>query len=265
MAPRVKAFLIHLGISAAIIATVLTLVFVYWYPAPFFDYEGAWTPLRILISVDLIVGPLLTLLVFKPGKRWLWLDMAFIFALQIGALGYGTYALWSQRPLVMAFAVDGFYVVNPKDLRDQELPGWLMLERSWQGPAPVFAELVDDPNYHLKIIFEGAPDIHVLPKQYRRLEKMAGRMAGRAHDLQALAADHPEVAEAIAGLDPALLAETMALPVYGMLKTGTVLADRETGMPRHYLDLDLPALVSERQPSGTGAVGEQTEGEEVAE
>ena len=252
MAPRVKAFLIHLAISASIIAAVLTLVFVYWYPAPFFEYEGAWTPLRILISVDLILGPLLTLLVFKPGKRWLWLDMAFIFALQLGALSYGTYALWSQRPLVMAFAVDGFYVVNPKDLREQELPGWLMLERSWQGPAPVFAELMDDPNYHLKIIFDGAPDIHALPKQYRRLEKMVARMAPRAHDLQALAAMHPEVAEAIAGLDPALLADTMALPVHGMLKTGTVLADRETGLPRYYLDLDLPALLG--KPDKPGAV-----------
>ncbi|MCK5873159.1 MAG: hypothetical protein KAG82_00570 [Alcanivoracaceae bacterium] len=255
MAPRVKAFLIHLAISATIIAAVLTLVFVYWYPAPFFDYEGAWTPLRILISVDLIIGPLLTLLVFKPGKRWLWLDMAFIFALQIGALGYGTYALWSQRPLVMAFAVDGFYVVNPKDLRNQELPGWLMLERSWQGPAPVFAELMDDPNYHLRIIFDGAPDIHMLPKQYRRLGEMTARMAPRAHDLQALAAQHPEVAEAIAGLDPAVLAETMALPVYGMLKTGTVLADRETGLPRYYLDLDLPALLSERDKPEAGLQG----------
>ncbi len=253
MTPRVKAFLIHLAISAAIIAAVLTLVFVYWYPAPFFEYEGAWTPLRILISVDLVIGPLLTLLVFKPGKRWLWLDMAFIFALQIAALGYGAYALWSQRPLIMAFAVDGFYVVNPKDLREQELPGWLLLERSWQGPAPVFAELMDDPNYHLEIIFEGAPDIHALPKQYRRLEKMAERMAPRAFDLQQLAEEHAVVADAIAGLDPALLEGTMALPVYGMLKTGTVLADRETGMPRHYLALDLPALMSDRQSSETGA------------
>lgn len=257
MAPRVRAFLIHLLASAAIIAGVLTLVFVYWYPAPFFDYEGAWTPLKILIGVDLVLGPALTLLVFKPGKRWLWLDMALILLLQLSALGYGTYALWTQRPMVLAFAVDGFYVVNPRDLRNQELPGWLLLERSWQGPAPVFAELVDDPNYHLEILFEGAPDIHVLPKQYRRLEKMATRMAPRAYDLRALAAQHAVVAEAIAELDPALLDQTMALPVYGMLKTGTVLADRTTGMPQHYLDLDLPALISERQPSGVGGKVEE--------
>ncbi|MCC1495312.1 hypothetical protein [Alcanivorax sp. 1008] len=246
MAPRVKAFLLHLAISVAIIAAVLMLVFVFWYPAPFFDYEGAWGPLRILISVDLILGPLLTLLVFKPGKRWLWLDMAFIFLLQISALLYGAYALWSQRPLVMAFAVDGFYVVNPKDLAERELPGWLISERSWRGPAPVFAELVDDPDYLLKVMLDGAPDIQALPGQYRRLEEKVPLMAPRAYDLQALAALHPEVAQAIAGLDPGVLAESMALPVYGMLKTGTVLADRETGRPRYYLDLDLPALLPEQ-------------------
>jgi hypothetical protein len=172
--------------------------------------------------------------------------MAFIFLLQISALLYGAYALWSQRPLVMAFAVDGFYVVNPKDLAERELPDWLMGERSWQGPAPVFAELVDDPDYFLKVMLDGAPDIQALPNQYRRLEERVQLMAPRAYDLQALAAQHAAVAEAIAGLDPALLAETMALPVYGMLKTGTVLADRETGRPRHYLDLDLPALLPEQ-------------------
>ena len=250
MAPRVNAFLIHLAISAVIIAAVLTLVFVYWYPAPFFDYEGAWTPLRILISVDLILGPLLTLLVFKPGKRWLWLDMAFIFVLQIAALSYGTYALWSQRPMVVAFAVDGFYVVNAKDLREQELPDWLLRERSWRGPTPVFAEPIDDPDYLLKILLDSAPDIHALPKQYRPLEKMTAQMAPRAYDLQALAAQHAQVAEAIAGMEAALLAETMALPVYGMLKTGTVLVYRKTGQPRHYLDLDLLKLMSESGNSG---------------
>jgi hypothetical protein len=244
MPPRVRAFLIHLLASAVIISGVLILVFVFWYPAPFFDYEGAWTPLKILIGVDLVLGPALTLLVFKPGKRWLWLDMALIIVLQLAALGYGSYALWTQRPMVLAFAVDGFYVVNPRDLRDQPLPEWLLEQRSWRGPAPVFAELVDDPNYHLEILFDGAPDIHAFPKQYRPLGDRVEQMAVRALDLTALAQTYPEVAELVEELDPALLERTLAFPVHGMQKSGTVLVSRETGLPQQYLALDIPSLMA---------------------
>ena len=131
IASRINAFLIHLAISMLIISLALMLVLVCGYPASFFDYQGVWQSLQILISVALIIGPLLAMLAFKAGKRSLWLDMAFIIALQFAAFGY-----------------------------------------------------------HLSVIFDGVPDIHMLPRQSRRLDSMAARMARHRYDLQALALRH---------------------------------------------------------------------------
>src|SRR5437762_10459463 len=63
---RRRAFLTHLLSSAVIVSAVCVLVFFVWYPHPYFRISGAWNPLRVLIGVDLVLGPLLTLLVFKP-------------------------------------------------------------------------------------------------------------------------------------------------------------------------------------------------------
>jgi hypothetical protein len=64
-------------------------MFFVWYPPPYFEVDGGWRILRILAGVDVVVGPLLTLILFKPGKPGLKFDMTCIALMQIGALVYG--------------------------------------------------------------------------------------------------------------------------------------------------------------------------------
>ncbi|MFN3713589.1 MAG: hypothetical protein ACK4SX_08020 [Alcanivoracaceae bacterium] len=246
MTPRLRAFLIHLLASVLVISVVLLLVFVFWYPAPLFTYEGAWLPLRILIMVDLVAGPLLTLVVYKPGKKGLLLDMILITALQLAALGYGTHALWSQRPLAMVYAVDAWFVVGAGDIRARDIDPAIWQARPLAGPLPVFAERISDPDYLLKVLFEGAPDMHLLPAQYRPLQDHLQVLRHRATDLPALAQHSAATRQALASVDPDLLASSLALPLHGRLRSGTVLVDPDTGWPRAWLDLDLDAELTER-------------------
>jgi hypothetical protein len=239
MSARLRACLIHVIVSLLGIVTLLGLVLLFWYPAPLSDYEGAWTPLRILIVVDLVIGPLLTLLVYKPGKKGLIFDMILITLLKVGALAYGTHVLWSQRPMVMVFAVDAYYVVGAGDLAGRDIPEALWRDRPLAGPLPVYGEPITDPEYQLKVMLEGAPDMHLLPSQYRPANANMPAIHSRHSDLLALSAHRPLIAEAIAGLDPSLLSDTLALPVHGRQRSGTVLIHRETGWPVRYLDLDL--------------------------
>ena len=60
-----------------------------WYPTPYFAIDGGWQVLRILAGVDVVLGPLLTFIVFKIGKPSLKFDMSCIILMQIGALIYG--------------------------------------------------------------------------------------------------------------------------------------------------------------------------------
>ena len=65
---RIKAFLIHLGISAVIFFILLYLIIFHWYPGFLFTADGGWQGVRIIAAVDLVLGPLLTLVVYKAGK-----------------------------------------------------------------------------------------------------------------------------------------------------------------------------------------------------
>jgi len=66
---RWQAAQIHLGISAMIAALVVWIMLYLWYPEPYFRVSGGQTLLLLLIGVDVVIGPLLTLIVFDPRKR----------------------------------------------------------------------------------------------------------------------------------------------------------------------------------------------------
>ena len=66
---RWKAFVLHLAISALIATTVVALVVMLWYPPPYFAAMGGETLLRLLIGVDVVLGPLITLIIFDQASR----------------------------------------------------------------------------------------------------------------------------------------------------------------------------------------------------
>ena len=69
MSKRIRFFLGHLSSSVLVALIILSLVFFVWYPAPFAHAEGVTHIFLMLIAIDVIVEPLLTLLVYKEGKK----------------------------------------------------------------------------------------------------------------------------------------------------------------------------------------------------
>ena len=138
---RFSAFSIHLGISFLIFLLLAYLVVFQWYPGIFFDNDGGWRGMRIIVAVDLVLGPLLTLVVFKADKPGLRTDLTLIGLFQAVCLCAGTWVVYGERPLavvytegrftVMAaddYASDG--VVDLPDLRHfpGDDPKWVMLD-----------------------------------------------------------------------------------------------------------------------------------------
>ena len=80
---KLSAFLIHLGISAALVAALGSTAYLLWYPPPYFEFDGGMNVMRLLLVVDVVLGPLLTLVVFQRGKKGLRRDLAVIGALQL--------------------------------------------------------------------------------------------------------------------------------------------------------------------------------------
>jgi hypothetical protein len=72
----------------------------------------------ILVSVDVILGPLITLSIFNRGKPWVVLrrDLAVIGLIQLAALSYGLWTVFIVRPVHLVFEYDRFRVVHAIDI-----------------------------------------------------------------------------------------------------------------------------------------------------
>ena len=115
---RFKAAGIHLVISLVIAALAAALVFYVWYPSPYGQLSGGRELFLILISVDVILGPLITLFIFNRAKplRELRRDLAVVALIQLSALGYGMWTVFVARPVHLVFEVDRFRVVHAIDV-----------------------------------------------------------------------------------------------------------------------------------------------------
>lgn len=191
MSARIKAFLIHMAFSAFIALLVLLLVFRLWYPTPLHTAQGVTHIFLLLLMIDGILGPLLTLLVFKIGKKTLAMDLTVIICLQLGALAYGLYTVAEGRPAWIVYNVDRFDVVTVVDIDPRQLGQAESQYRNapWTGPRWVAATRPDDPEEHGEILFEsllGGSDMAQRPYLYKPLMEVADVMRERAQPLEKL-------------------------------------------------------------------------------
>ena len=118
---RLKASLIHLALSASLIGAVALLVLWRWYPPALLEMARAAPLLGTLAAVDVVLGPLLTFIVYKQGKKSLRFDLTVIVLLQAGALLYGLHTLWQSRPVFLVANVDRFDLVYANEIAPEDL------------------------------------------------------------------------------------------------------------------------------------------------
>jgi hypothetical protein len=108
---RYQAFAVHMAISLVIFFILLVCITKYWYPGILFDTGNGWKAIGIIIGIDLILGPLLTLIVFNHNKSSLKFDLAAIALVQAAALIYGTWTIHQARPIAIAFINTSFMTI----------------------------------------------------------------------------------------------------------------------------------------------------------
>lgn len=115
---RWRAGSLHLGLSLLVGLAFAALTRFVWYPGPFFELSGAIGLLTILVPVDVLLGPLLTLIVFKSGKPSLRFDLTVIALLQASALIYGAWVIAEARPVYVVFFGNQLSVIRSTDLAE---------------------------------------------------------------------------------------------------------------------------------------------------
>ncbi len=234
---RITAFLIHLVISAVIVGIVFVLIFIFWYPRPYFEANGAWKVLRILILVDLVMGPLLTLVLFKIGKPGLIMDLCLIAAVQIGALAYGVNVIYGERPYYLAFAVDRFEVIGKNEIDGDKLKYPELKVKPNQSPILVFADFPEDKEERSDFLFsvlEGQPDLERRPEYYHPYLEHKRKVIKKAKPLQELLNDEENDKAEIENFlkrHGGQQEDYLYLPLVGKNNDLALVIDKVTGLP----------------------------------
>lgn len=235
---RLQAFLIHLTASALVVATLCAIIFVVWYPAPYFTAKGVSGVLWILVGVDLILGPTLTLLLFRPRKPGLIFDLSVIVTIQLAAFVYGATTIYQERPYYLIFAVDRFEILAYKDVDSSMIEYEELRRKPFVGPILAVASLPKDQDELQRLIeetlFEGKPDIERRPEFWSPYANRSADVIARATSLAELLARNPQARTEIARVTDTLNSgiDSLAyLPLVGKEASFAFVIDAETATP----------------------------------
>jgi hypothetical protein len=118
---RKQAFITHLTVSMAIFFVLLYLIAFEWFPSFYYRLDNGYMGTAVIFFVDVVLGPGLTLLVFKPGKPSLKFDMATIIVFQIIALTWGIKSVYEDRPAVTVFYDGRFLAMTQTVSKDVDV------------------------------------------------------------------------------------------------------------------------------------------------
>lgn len=118
---RTKAFGVHLLLSVLVIGGVAFGLFYLWYPPHLLGFAKADTLFALVAGIDIVAGPLLTLIVYKRGKKHLRFDLIFIACAQVAFLLVGLWTVWHSRPVYLVAAFDRYELIFANEISPEDL------------------------------------------------------------------------------------------------------------------------------------------------
>ena len=245
---RVRAALVHLGLSVLVAAAVAILVFAVWYPYPYREVSGGRELFLLVISVDVVLGPLLTLAVFNVRKPRAELrrDLAVVALLQLAGLGYGLWTVHQARPVHLVFEIDRFRIVHrvdvPPELESRAPAGIPVAPLG--APTPLSTRAFQDEKEKMELTLTALQGIQLgaRPDLWEPYAQGRDRILRAAHPAAELLKRFPReraLVEDAARRAGRSTAELAYLPMIGRKAEGwTVLLDARTAEIVDYLPLD---------------------------
>ncbi len=244
-ATRLRAATLHLGVSLVVASLAATLVFVVWYPYPYREISSGRELFLLVVTVDVILGPLLMLAIFnrKKPKAELVRDIAIIGGVQLAALLYGLWTVFVARPVHLVFEYDRFRVIHAIDVPEELEAKRVNHSYPLGKPTPLglrpFRSAEEQFDFTKAAI--GGLHLSARPELWQPYEKSAPEVMRAAKSIATLKARFPNHGAAIdlAVADAGLPAERLLwLPMIGRKTFWTVLIDSQSAEPKAFLPLD---------------------------
>lgn len=189
---KLKAFSWHLLASLVIAMISLAIVLLVWYPHPLYQATGVGKIFLVMLGIDVVLGPLLTFIVYKPKKKTLKFDLAVIILLQLIAFAYGFYHIYDGRPAWIVYNVDRFDLVKNNEIDSRKLKNALPKYQKVSNSGPKYIAAVistNDREVSQQILFDEigygiAPSQR--PELYQPLDKVNTLLAEKAKPVDEL-------------------------------------------------------------------------------
>ena len=193
---RLKASVIHMLISAMVLLVFFSVVYFIWYPNPLHQLHSTLNVTQIVVAVDLVLGPLLTLVIFniKKPRAELVRDVSLIVLVQIIALGWGMHITHKVRPAFVVFHLDAMYSVTRDDIQRSTSADESLLPYFWQKPEYVYIPPLQGEEvvqHVVNVIKKGESDIMYHTDRYLPFMENIDEMLARSLDISAYVENKP--------------------------------------------------------------------------
>ena len=225
---------LHLLISVLIALIVVAAMFFLWYPTPYFQAMGGGGLLMLVTGVDVVLGPLITLIIFNTKKKSLKFDLTCVAIVQMVALAYGVSTMFQARPVYTVFNKDRFDVIIAADVNSTERakvtdPAYKSLP--FTGPQTVSMDMPSDAKEMQRMLVSGI-DVRAFSQYYATFDSKAKEAAAASKPISDWQKTHSATAEKLESfLSAKAIDETKVgfLPLYTRNEDMTVVLDRDTG------------------------------------
>jgi len=243
---RYQAFGTHLFGSMLIALCSAALVFLVWYPTPFDKAAGVSHIFLTLLTVDVVLGPVITLIIFNPSKKELKYDLAIVLLIQIAALFYGLNSVFQARPVYVVYSVDRFDLVFANDLTEDKLTkvtNQKFKSLSLGQPKTIAAQMPSDTQTRNDILFSaaaGGDDLPQLPQYYVDYSTQKTAVILKSQAIDNLSDLNHEKSEKLTALKHKYSDHPKGigfLPLKGKMSDLAVIIDKDTGDVLEITDL----------------------------
>lgn len=145
-ASKVRAFTVHLLLSLLLLCGLFMIAYFIWFPNGLI-HLGATAGFKIIVLVDIILGPLLTFIVFDKRKKSLGFDLTVIAIIQLAGLVYGMSIVYKERPVLAVLGTDAMHVFLNEDFENWGLANNL---EPYAKPKVHYLDFVNDIDESIK-------------------------------------------------------------------------------------------------------------------
>lgn len=244
---RLRASAIHLAISLSIACLAALLVFGLWYPYPYRELSGGRELFLLVIAVDVVMGPLITLIIFNRAKsrRHLAMDFSVVGLLQLAALSFGLWTVFVARPVHLVFEYSRMVVVHAIDVDPTQINQASADLRTLPVTGPTLLSLrpfksFDEQHLSTMLAFEGIAQA-AQPSLWQPYDAARADILKAAKPVAQLKERFPSQAAAVdsAVAKTGVQANSLRyLPLLARKNAWTILIDPATAQPLGYLAVD---------------------------